>query len=221
MGKRRQLDGKIFGRLTVISYQGRSKDGRRSLWACRCSCGTLKIVWGEKLTSHRTQSCGCLRTEVLKKLKTTHGHSKKKQRSYYYNSWMNLKQRCTNHNNTSYKNYGRRNIIVHKAWQTSFSSFFTYLKTHLGLRPSPNHSLDRINNNKGYIPGNLRWSNKTTQNFNCQSSSSRGVRKEGKKFRAIISYQYKKYHLGMFATKKQATAAYKAAALKFHGFIPN
>lgn len=79
-----------------------------------------------------------------------------------YQAWQDMIKRCTRPSNPYYKDYGGRGITVCEQWLTSFAAFFA----ELGPRPSPKHSLDRKNNNLGYIPGNCRWATKAQQNQN-------------------------------------------------------
>lgn len=89
----------------------------------------------------------------------THGECVSDKLSTEYVIWRNIKARCHNPNNTHYKNYGGRGITLHSAWINNFSAFLAYV----GRRPSMSHTLDRIDNNKGYEPGNLRWVDRYAQ----------------------------------------------------------
>jgi len=82
----------------------------------------------------------------------------KNYKNIAYQCWENMKQRCLNPNNTNYPTYGGRGITVCEEFKT-----FSLFLAHIGERPSTNHSIDRIDNNKGYILGNVRWSNHITQ----------------------------------------------------------
>ena len=79
-----------------------------------------------------------------------------------YRSWQHMKARCNNPNNHNYIYYGGRGIEICEKWMGSF----TYFITDMGLKPSRNHSLDRIDNNKHYEPTNCRWADKSTQMSN-------------------------------------------------------
>lgn len=76
-----------------------------------------------------------------------------KTRSPEYGVWVHIKQRCYNQNSNSYKNYGAKGVTICKEWLNDSQAFLDYI----GKRPSPKHSLDRINKNKGYEPGNIKW----------------------------------------------------------------
>jgi hypothetical protein len=88
---------------------------------------------------------------------TTHNRSRTRE----YSSWLNLIQRCTNPKNPRYKHYGGRGITVCPEWRLSFEQFFK----DMGPRPE-GRSIDRINNDGNYEPGNCRWATAYEQNFN-------------------------------------------------------
>jgi hypothetical protein len=75
-------------------------------------------------------------------------------------------QRCHNPNYPQWKDYGGRGIEVCNEWRNSFEAFFRYI----GPRPSPNHTIDRIENNRGYEPGNVRWATRKEQNRNSRNN---------------------------------------------------
>lgn len=93
--------------------------------------------------------------------KTKHGEAYKGQESAEYRSWRAMKNRCTNPNNAAYPRYGGRGIAVCARWD-SFENFLF----DMGRRPSPKHSIDRINNDGDYEPGNCRWATSSQQNSN-------------------------------------------------------
>lgn len=154
MTKALDLTGTTFGRLTVAWPVGLA--GTRQLWwLCFCKCGSFTNAPANSLRGSRIKSCGCLRRETTRKQFTTHGLSKAPG---WYSYW-GAKERCTNKNSKSYKDYGGRGI---KFKFTSFREFFN----EVGVRPSPAHSLDRINNEGDYEIGNVRWATREEQNLN-------------------------------------------------------
>lgn len=138
-----------FGRLTVIERVG-NDIRNQAVWACQCSCGNIVTVCGAKLRSGHTKSCGCLHKKTLSALRKTHGMSGTPE----YNSWNSMKDRCRNKDNQDFKNYGGRGITVCDRWLNSFENFFA----DMGPKPSPNHSIDRKDNDGNYYPGNCKWS---------------------------------------------------------------
>lgn len=100
---------------------------------------------------------------------TKHGYNRRNgKRHYLYTVWANIKARCCDPNCESYNDYGGRGITLHPDWHNS-QSFIDYVLTNLGPKPD-NHTLDRINNNEGYRPGNLKWSNRVEQNSNRRNN---------------------------------------------------
>ncbi len=87
-----------------------------------------------------------------------------------YKVWQGLKDRCLNPGNKDYHRYGARGVTVFHEWVDSYTKFLAYLLEHLGRRPTPTYSIDRIDNNKGYEPGNIQWSTVSEQARNRRSS---------------------------------------------------
>lgn len=158
--------GAKFGKLTVIAE--RSKEHYSKVLA-RCECGTEKLVYVHHLGVN-VISCGCARPKATP---TRHGKSKTPE----YRTWVRLIQRCTNPKNKGWKDYGGRGITVHPTIRNSFEAFLR----EVGPRPSPRHSIDRIDNDRGYEPGNLRWATPEVQATNRRISyvCKKGHTKEG------------------------------------------
>jgi hypothetical protein len=89
-----------------------------------------------------------------------------KSYSREYQAWKAIKARCNNPKSKPYKGYGGRGIKLHEPWNQSFQSFFDYI----GERPSKKHSIERINNNGNYEPGNVIWSIQKQQSNNRRSN---------------------------------------------------
>lgn len=161
------LNGRVFGRLTVIKENGRSNAGK-CMWLCMCKCGNTVTTLSASLLSGRTASCGCLHNEKLSKIATTHGNTANRIISPEYRSWASMISRCTSVGNSAYHNYGGRGITVCERWRNSFGLFLN----DMGKRPSPKHSLDRFPNNEtgGYEPGNCRWATRKQQSSNQRTN---------------------------------------------------
>lgn len=136
------LTGQSFGRLQVIEIASNRKGQPR--WLTQCECGRDHIVKGSHLRSGSVKSCGCLRAEAS----ATHGM----HQSVIYSRWDKMLQRCGNPNATNYKNYGGRGISVCERWKD-----FTLFYADMGEPPLPELTLDRVDNDLGYFPGNCRW----------------------------------------------------------------
>lgn len=158
------------GRLEVIAeapprVQPSGQHARR--WKVRCACGSAVVVRDAHLKTGHTTSCGCRCREVAVengRRTATHGQS----RSLEWSTWHNMKGRCSNANHRSFANYGGRGVIVCAEWLHDFPAFLA----HVGPRPSPSHSLDRIDNERGYEPGNVRWSTRSEQQRNKRGNNT-------------------------------------------------
>ena len=98
------------------------KKYRKRMFLCLCDCGEFVVVRLEYLNSGHTTSCGCQRAISAIHTKTTHGCSGRESRTNLYGVWSNMKARCSNSNQISYRNYGARGIEVCQEW-LSFEPF--------------------------------------------------------------------------------------------------
>ena len=150
MRERENLAGKKFGKLTVISYNG--KDNKRhSFYKCVCECGRVRIVRADKLKSGSTVSCG-------KHIKT-HG----KRYTRIYDIWCGMKQRCYNSNSDKYRFYGAKGVIICDEWKNNFQTFYEWAMKN-GYKD--NLTIDRIDPYGNYEPSNCRWATLQEQQLN-------------------------------------------------------
>lgn len=157
-----KLEGKKFGRLTVIRYDGHSKSNKRT-WLCECECGNNVVVIGSHLVNGNTRSCGCLKDELTSKRHKTHGHTIDRKISPTYHTWAGMIARCSNVNHASYRLYGAIGITVCDRW-LKFENFLS----DMGEKPKGT-SIDRINPSKGYFKDNCRWATDSQQAINKKS----------------------------------------------------
>lgn len=165
------LTGRRFNRLVVYSIYG--KQGKHYTWLCKCDCGQFVVATSSNLTRGHTNSCGCFLKDRCSETNSTHGEARRKSRSPELVAFRNAKSRCENPNGPNYERYGGRGI------EFRFDSFEQFL-SELGRKPSPEHSLDRINNNGHYEVGNVRWAVSSQQNDNKSSNAVLSVNGETK-----------------------------------------
>lgn len=149
------LVGQRFTRLVVI--QRLPPNGQKARWLCQCDCGNTHEAQGTHLRKGLVPSCGCLKSEKIRKSRTKHGRSK----SPIVQVWIDMHKRCCNPNCREYKNYGARGITVCDEWR-DVHAFLRDMES--GYKPGL--ELDRIDNEKGYSKENCRW---TTHKTNCNN----------------------------------------------------
>ena len=148
---RKNLIGQTFACLTVTELV-RKND--KNYWKCRCRCGTETEVYGSKLTSGHTKSCGCYGREAAAKRLTTHGM----KHTRTYKIWWRMVTRVTNPNDADFGRYSKLGMA--ESWK-KFENFYA----DMGEVPE-GLSLDRVNNDRGYFPDNCRWATVFEQSVN-------------------------------------------------------
>ncbi|MGS1095841.1 hypothetical protein ACVCNR_14785 [Aquamicrobium terrae] len=167
--RRADLIGQKFGRLTVLRRAGKTSNGEAT-WACRCECGGDKEATTYNLRCGLTKSCGCLHREVTAELSRTHGMCAGGGRHPLYKTWSNMIARCQNAQRDNFKYYGGRGIKVCDRWRDGDAGLtgFECFLADMGPKPTPCHTLDRIDNDGNYEPGNCRWATQTEQVANSR-----------------------------------------------------
>lgn len=159
------LNGRVFGRLTILKFSHTNLT--HPYWLCRCTCGNETTVLSSSLIKGNTQSCGCLGLERRTAGKRTHGMTKHP----LYDAWINMKQRCQNSNHKHYNRYGGRGIKVCERWET-----FDLFAGDLLPLWKKGLTLERIEVNGDYSPENCEWVTPTMQSRNKERTIKVDIR---------------------------------------------
>lgn len=178
------LTGRRFGRWTVLAFV--SRENRRTLFRCRCDCGTERDVLALSLTRAMgaSRGCGCVRPKPVGQRK--HGGRGTRE----YRIWKGMRDRCNNPSNPRFVDYGGAGVKVCALWD-DFAAFLA----DMGRAPTPQHTLDRRDNSLGYSPDNCRWATQTEQQRNrtnnkldeARAAEIRALRASGRTFASIAS----------------------------------
>lgn len=191
--------GQRFNRLLVVEPAGRDRN-KKVLWKCLCDCGQTTVVTSGSLVTGNTTSCGC----VLKEAITKHGGTGKGS----YNTWRAMMRRCYKELDKDYKNYGGRGIAVHAPWHE-----YLVFASEVG-EPTGKQTLDRIDVDGHYEPGNVRWAEPSVQMRNMRFPKTNktgvlGVLFHNNRYYANITAQGKKFYSKCFEKLEDAAAARK------------
>lgn len=154
----------------LILLKSYKKENGRSWSVYKCKCGNEKIIRDDGVKNNSVRSCGCLSHEKKLKNFVTHGQCKNGKTTKEYNAWKSMRARCKNKNVKQFKDYGGRGITYSKKWEI-FENFLN----DVGFAPDKNLTLDRIDNDGNYEPGNVRWATRKQQQQNRRISKCKQV----------------------------------------------
>lgn len=188
------MTGMKFGDLTALNPEGVS-GARNIIWRLVCVCGEERVADGYSVRTGKVKSCKSCSRERLGIATIKHG----KTNTPEFCIWTDLHSRCYNSKVKSYANYGGRGIKMCATWKDSFEVFLK----DMGERPSEKHSIDRINNDGDYAPGNCRWATAKEQANNKRNNiviEIHGEKKSAKEWAIESGLSYatilQRYHQG-------------------------
>lgn len=203
--------GEVYWGWTVIGPATNSPAGARRV-QCQCRCGKLQVITSSSLIAGKTHGCLSCRGR-------RHGAAMGGKSTPEYAAWMDMHNRCRSKKPHVYPHYGARGITVCQGW----SEFAAFLRD-MGEKPSPQHELDRIDNDKGYAPENCRWATKAEQRRNTRRNHhithqgrtmtiAEWARETGIPERTLSQ----RYHLGLRGDQLFTRLNLRGHYLTFHG----
>ena len=161
------ITGMSFGKLLVTGIAGKRtyKNGMALYFICRCECGNEVTMQRSNLMFGKRRCCGCTREQKYTRPDGAWNHP-------LYKTWRHMIDRCENAKNKSFHDYGGRGIKVCELWRTGdkTSTGFECFVSDMGEKHSQDMMIDRIDNSRGYSPGNCQWADRTRQNSNKRSN---------------------------------------------------
>lgn len=205
------MTGFKFNEFTVIRLSEKRNSDGILLWECQCSCGEIRYYLTTFIKQKKRQSCGCKQKK--------YGDLPRKYKVEHY-TWESMKARCSNPNHPDYADYGGRGIKVCERWKQSFANFLE----DMGPKMDDNLTIERVDNNGNYEPGNCIWADYKTQTLNRRkyknnTSGVTGVRWEERQNKWIVRIwnNYKTINLGSFENFNDAVEIRRKAEIKYHG----
>lgn len=197
------IKGTTYNYLTIIKEGDvtiTSGGNKKRTAICKCKCGIIKKFDISPVINSTVKSCGCYSAKIASERMKTRNRTHGMYNTPENNTWQSMKKRCNNKSHISYKHYGGRKIKVCDEWNSSFENFYR----DMGERPSEKHSLDRVDNNKGYSKENCRWATKTQQARNQRSNvliEYKGEKKCLQEWADLLGFSWQKLHYQIFIAK--------------------